>query len=60
VSALLLIFHLEEKNKNLLEVNKILNFLTTHNFDRNDTVAALGGGVVGDTAGFAASIFKGE
>ena len=47
-----------EKNKNLLEVNKILNFLTTHNFDRNDTVAALGGGVVGDTAGFAASIFK--
>ena len=47
-----------EKNKNLLEVNKILNFLTVHNFDRNDTVAALGGGVVGDTAGFAASIFK--
>jgi len=47
-----------EKNKNLLEVNKILNFLTIHNFDRNDTVAALGGGVVGDTAGFAASIFK--
>jgi len=47
-----------EKNKNLLEVNKILNFLTIHNFDRNDTVAALGGGVVGDTAGFVASIFK--
>ena len=47
-----------EKNKNLLEVNKILDFLTINNFDRNDTVAALGGGVVGDVAGFAASIFK--
>ena len=47
-----------EKNKNLLEVNKILDFLTVNNFDRNDTVVALGGGVVGDMAGFAASIFK--
>ena len=46
-----------EKNKNLLEVNKILDFLTVNNFDRNDTVVALGGGVVGDMAGFAASIF---
>lgn len=47
-----------EKNKNLPQVNKILDFLTKNNFDRNDTVVALGGGVVGDIVGFAASIFK--
>jgi 3-dehydroquinate synthase len=47
-----------EKNKNLSEVNKVLEFLTKNNFDRNDTVVALGGGVVGDVIGFAASIFK--
>ena len=47
-----------EKNKNFKEVNKILNFLTINNFNRNDTVVALGGSVVGDVAGFVASIFK--
>ncbi len=47
-----------EKNKNLSEVNKILNFLTKNNFDRNDTIVAIGGGVVGDVVGLAASIFK--
>ena len=47
-----------EKNKNLPQVNKILDFLTKNNFDRNDTIVALGGGVVGDIVGFAASIFK--
>ena len=47
-----------EKNKNLLTINTILQFLTKNNFDRNDTVVALGGGVVGDIVGFAASVFK--
>ncbi len=47
-----------EKNKNLEQVNKILDLLTKENFNREDTVVALGGGVVGDISGFAASIFK--
>ena len=47
-----------EKNKNLFIVNKILDSLTKNNFDRNDSIVALGGGVVGDITGLAASIFK--
>jgi len=47
-----------EKNKNLYQVNKILDLLTKENFNRQDTVVALGGGVIGDISGFAASIFK--
>ncbi len=37
---------------------KITDMLSNYNFSRTDCVVALGGGVIGDLAGFAASIFK--
>jgi 3-dehydroquinate synthase len=45
-----------EKFKNLSTLEKILDVLAADRFTRTDSVVALGGGVVGDVAGFAASI----
>jgi len=47
-----------EQSKNLTSVAGFCEFLAENDFDRTDLVLALGGGVVGDTAAFAASIFK--
>lgn len=46
-----------ETSKSLAVVQTILDQLVHHKFERNDTVLALGGGVVGDLTGFAASIY---
>lgn len=46
-----------EKSKNAKNYLKIVNALAEHGFNREDTVIALGGGVVGDLAGFAASTY---
>jgi len=46
-----------EKNKNLETVQHICNFLLKHNADRHSTLIAVGGGVIGDMVGFAASIY---
>ncbi len=46
-----------EKSKNLDTVNDIYKFLLDLKVDRNDVLIALGGGVVGDTAGFVAATF---
>ena len=46
-----------EESKNLTEYGKLLSFLAKERFSRTDTVLALGGGVVGDLAGFAAASF---
>jgi len=46
-----------EHNKNLDTVYDILNFLKNKKALRNDTLFAVGGGIVGDVAGFAASIY---
>ena len=51
-------FHSSEKNKNLKSINNILSILLSKNFNRNDCVIAVGGGITGDVSGFAASIFK--
>ena len=51
-------FNANEKNKNLKNVNLILNKLFKFNFSRNDCIISFGGGIVGDVSGFAASIFK--
>lgn len=54
------IFHVipaGEKNKILQTVQGIYDILIQHNFDRYGCIVALGGGVVGDIAGFAASTF---
>ena len=46
-----------ERSKNLKTLSDILEYMAAHHFKRNDTVLALGGGVVGDTAGFAAAVY---
>ena len=46
-----------EKNKSLITVQKIFSFLSENSFDRSSAVIAIGGGVVGDIAGYVASTF---
>jgi len=47
-----------EKNKNLTACSKIWNELLKHNADRRSLLINLGGGVITDMGGFAASTFK--
>ena len=51
-------FNANEKNKNQKSVNKILSILLKSNFNRNDCLISVGGGITGDVSAFAASIFK--
>lgn len=46
-----------EEYKNLETLNTIFDALLTHQCDRRTTIVALGGGVVGDMAGFAAASY---
>ncbi len=46
-----------EEHKNLDSIRGLLAFLMDHHFDRKDCIAAVGGGVAGDMAGFAASVY---
>ena len=46
-----------EQEKRLKTAHKIIDFLLDAEFGRDATLIALGGGVVGDITGFAASIF---
>lgn len=46
-----------EGSKNLNTYSEILNFLAKNELTRTDAVVALGGGVVGDMAGFCASTY---
>ena len=50
--------HFNEKVKNLNTVKKILDVLSKNNFNRNDCVISMGGGIAGDICAFAASIYK--
>ena len=47
-----------EISKNLLTYQEIIAFLVKNNFSRDDLIIALGGGVVGDLAGFVAATYK--
>ena len=47
-----------ENNKNLKNVNKILEILLKKNFSRKDCIISIGGGITGDIVGFAASQYK--
>lgn len=47
-----------EKYKNIEHLNLIFNALLEAGFNRDCTVLALGGGVIGDMAGFAAASFQ--
>lgn len=46
-----------EKSKNLEIINELYEVLIKEKFDRNDMLAALGGGVTGDMTGFAAATY---
>ena len=46
-----------ESSKNLTVYGQVLNFLCENRISRTDVVVALGGGVVGDLAGFAAATY---
>ena len=47
-----------EQYKTMTSVGTIIDLLLTNRHDRRTTVIALGGGVIGDVAGFAASIYQ--
>ena len=51
-------FNANEKNKNQKSVNEITSILLKKNFNRNDCLISLGGGITGDVSGFAASTYK--
>lgn len=53
----LLSFPNGEKSKNLKTVEKLINKMLSEEYDRSTCVIALGGGVVGDIAGFVASAY---
>ena len=46
-----------ENQKNLKNYHKILNFASKNKLERKDAIVAIGGGVVGDIAGFVASTY---
>src|SRR5689334_6334685 len=46
-----------ERYKSFRSLEKAVNFLSQNRFERDDLVLSLGGGVVGDLAGFAAAIY---
>ena len=46
-----------EASKNTDNLIALLNFLTERRFTRSDVLVALGGGVIGDLAGFAAAVY---
>jgi 3-dehydroquinate synthase len=46
-----------ERHKSLRELDGVVNFLSQTGLERSDAVVALGGGVVGDVAGFAAAVY---
>lgn len=56
-SPLLLTVSAGEKSKSLIVVESLLEKMTLAGLDRSSFVVALGGGVIGDLAGFVASIY---
>ena len=58
IDAILIEIPSGEEHKNLEKCQLIWNALSSHHFDRNSLLINLGGGVVGDMGGFAASTYK--
>ena len=52
------VFPAGEKNKTISTVENIMTFLAERHYTRKDMLIALGGGIVGDVTGFAASIYQ--
>lgn len=51
------VFPAGERSKNLRTLSELLEFMASRHLTRTDCVAALGGGVTGDLAGFAAGVY---
>lgn len=52
------VFPAGEASKNIRTLSDILEFLAEQEMTRQDIIIALGGGVVGDIAGFAAAVYQ--
>lgn len=52
------VFPAGEQSKNMGQLESLLDFFARNEIGRSDLVAALGGGVTGDLAGFAAACFQ--
>lgn len=46
-----------ERFKSFSSLERAVAYLAAHSFERNDLIVALGGGVVGDLAGFSAAVY---
>ena len=57
VETVSFVFSAGEESKNASTYLELLNFLAAHQITRSDLIVALGGGVVGDLAGFAAATY---
>ena len=51
-------FTVNEKFKSFTNINKLVERCLANNFNRNDVLISLGGGILGDYGAFAASIIK--
>jgi 3-dehydroquinate synthase len=51
------VFSHGEQHKTMATIAELLEFLALNGFDRNDLIVALGGGITGDLAGFAAACY---
>jgi 3-dehydroquinate synthase len=51
-------YAVSEKFKSFVSVNKLVEKCLENNFNRNDVLVSLGGGILGDYSAFAASIIK--
>ena len=51
-------YTVNEKFKSFTNVNKLVEKCLANNFNRNDVLISLGGGILGDYSAFAASIIK--
>ena len=57
ISSHSFVFANGEVSKNMDTLRELLEFMATNRINRGDFIVALGGGVVGDLAGFAASVY---
>ncbi len=53
----ILIINCTEKNKSIKTVEKICKYLSDNFYNRQSTIVSIGGGILGDLAGFVASIY---
>ena len=53
-----LVLPVGEQSKSFAALQQVLDTMFEHGLERGDTIIALGGGVIGDLTGFAASVYK--